>query len=156
MIGIDCGGAKVAIVDLDQKTVIELNAPADADRGNKLYWLREQLETYAEYLSGPVWVEAPIVAGARNLQSSLKIAQATGVVHSVFPDTYEVAVASWKKTVCGNGNLTKDQVAAWLKENHPDIYRLVHHSQDLIDAACIALYGEAVSERLEVFLAVEE
>lgn len=146
IIGIDCGGRKIALADLSRGIFFEYEAANTVPRGDQLVQIAEALQPYRNSDGSPVWVEAPIVAGARNLQSSLKIAQVTGVAHTVMDNSHEVAVASWKKAVVGNGRADKEQVRAWLVENHPDLYRLTRHSQDLIDATCIALYGEVTDD----------
>lgn len=145
MVGIDCGGRKVALVCLDRGIFFEYEAALEHPRGKQLVEIAAALEPYRN-LGGAVWVEAPIVAGARNLQSSLKIAQVTGVAHSVMDNSHEVAVSSWKKAVIGDGRAGKEEVRAWLEETHPDLFRMTKHSQDLIDATCVALYGEVNSD----------
>lgn len=146
MIGIDCGVRKVALVDLDRGVFFEYEIAMERPRGEQLVKIADALQPHRNTDGSAVWVEAPIVAGARNLQASLKIAQVTGVAHSVMDNSHEVAVSSWKMAVVGNGRASKEEVRAWLEENHPDLYRLTHHSQDLIDATCIALYGEVNSD----------
>lgn len=155
MIGIDCGGRKVALVDLERGIYFEYEAAQGLPRGEQLVQLAEALQPYWNSDGRAVWVEAPIVAGARNLQTSLRIAQVTGVVHSVMDNSHEVAVSSWKKSVVGDGRAGKDEVRGWLKESHPDLYRLTHHSQDLIDATCIALYGEVTDDLFDAHFGVE-
>jgi Holliday junction resolvasome RuvABC endonuclease subunit len=90
-------------------------------------------------------VEAPVVAGARNLQSTIKQALVVGAVLAAIQEwgfaTHTVAISSWKKSVVGHGGSTKEAVAAWLREAHPVLGALCGRDQDLIDAACIYLYG---------------
>lgn len=92
-----------------------------------------------------VFVEAPLVAGARNIRTSLKMAMAVGaIVSGVTRYTfrcYLVPVSKWKMATIGTGNASKDQVALWLNQVHPTYAGLCGVSQDLIDAACIARYG---------------
>lgn len=144
MIGVDCGGRKLAIVDVDAMFFHTYEVRQLSERGQELRAAAEHLLGLG--LSGPVWVEAPLVAGARNLQSSLKVAQMTGVVHACLPETHQVAVSSWKQRVVGRGNADKGAVRSWLDEHHPDIAHLCRGNQDLYDAACIALYGRDVAE----------
>ena len=92
---------------------------------------------------GNVWVEAPVVAGARNLQSTIKVAQVTGLVHALVPNTHQVAVSSWKKSTVGKGNADKQSVREWLAREYPDLYAACT-SQDHVDAACIALHGRTM------------
>jgi Holliday junction resolvasome RuvABC endonuclease subunit len=93
-----------------------------------------------------VYVEAPILAGVRNIQSTIKVAAAYGAVLAAVNSTHarvvEVPVALWKVATQGKGNASKDDVAEWLHATHPDHHTECGGDQDLVDATCIALYGE--------------
>lgn len=94
------------------------------------------------------FVEEPVVAGARNLRSSLQIAQVSGAILATPINSYLVPVSTWKKEVVGKGNASKDEVAEWLLLNRPELYELTGGKQDHIDATCIRLYGEIVESRI--------
>lgn len=98
------------------------------------------------------FIEEPLVAGARNLQSSLKIAQVCGVMLTAAGmervDTVLVPVSSWKKGTIGNGSTNKDGIRAWLDTKHPQVAQKCGHDQDLYDAACIALHGQGLLKRV--------
>lgn len=101
-----------------------------------------------------VYIEEPVVAGKMNLRSSLLIAQICGVMMSVcaasgMEHVYLVPVSSWKKGSVGSGNADKQRVSTWLNENHPKIASICGRDQDLIDAACIAIYGQGLQCRLD-------
>lgn len=101
-----------------------------------------------------VYIEEPLVAGARNLQSSLKIARSVGVfmgacVAAGITHTYLIPVATWKAKVVGHGNASKDDVRAWLAGHKPEIAEICGDDQDLRDAACIALYGQGLQRRVD-------
>lgn len=92
-----------------------------------------------------VYVEEPPLAGSRNIRTFLRLAEihatillaaegAGTVVHSV-------PVNTWKLEVCGKGGINKVQVADWLREEDPEIYEYCGTDQNVVDAACIALYG---------------
>ena len=87
-----------------------------------------------------IFIEAPVVAGARNLQTSLRIAQTAGALHTVMFDSYQVSVAEWKKTVIGKGNVGKPEVKAWIQKQYPNLAKMCS-KQDHFDAAAIALFG---------------
>jgi hypothetical protein len=142
MIGIDLGMRKVDMVDIDLGIFLHYEVPK-TERTVELRALAGYLRSLEDdgLLEGTKWVEAPVVAGARNIQSTIAIAQTSGVVHACLSDTHQVAVASWKKRTVGSGNADKAAVKQWLADTHPDFYRLCRESQDLIDATCIALYG---------------
>lgn len=101
-----------------------------------------------------IYVEAPIVAGRRNLQSSLKIAQVCGVfigaaASAGMERVYLVPPSSWKAEVIGNGNADKERIRSWLAANKPEISSLCGADQDLRDAACIAIYGQGLQQRVD-------
>lgn len=86
------------------------------------------------------FVEEPVVAGARNLRTSLRIAQISGAVLSAINGEL-VPVSTWKKAIVGKGNAKKEEVKAWLK-TQPE-YDMAFSSQDWIDATCLRLYGQS-------------
>jgi len=148
-VGIDCGGQKVAVVDIDNGHFLVYEVLGRQERHTVARRIRAYLESVEHLLDGSIWVEAPVLAGVRNIQSTIKVAQTTGIVHAVLAQTHEVAVSSWKKRTVGQGNASKPQVRDWLDEHHPDIARMCRGNQDLYDAACIALYGRVVEQELE-------
>lgn len=90
-----------------------------------------------------VYIEAPVVAGARNLQSTIKAAMTCGAVVGRLGHTsvYLIAVDTWKKAVCGLGGIDKAAVRDWLYASSPELATACHDDQDRIDATCIALAG---------------
>ena len=86
------------------------------------------------------YIEEPVVAGARNLRTSLRIAQISGAVLSAVNGEL-VPVSTWKKEVVGKGNAKKEEIREWLK-TQPE-YKYASSSQDWIDATCLRLYGES-------------
>lgn len=53
-------------------------------------------------------------------------------------------VSSWKKRVVGRGNATKEDVSKWLRLRRSDLFATASGDQDLVDSACIAIYGKQV------------
>ena len=94
-----------------------------------------------------VFVEEPPLAGSRNIRVFAALHQVFSVALSEGPNVYPVEVSTWKKETTGRGNATKDDVSRWLEEHHP-LYSALCGDQNLIDAACIAVYGRAVLGRL--------
>jgi Holliday junction resolvasome RuvABC endonuclease subunit len=92
-----------------------------------------------------IFIEEPVVAGARNIRSSLLIAQVVGGMIAMSGDTtqgiYLVPVATWKKVVIGSGNASKEEVTLWLNRVHPAYAADCAGEQDFADACCLALYG---------------
>ena len=89
-----------------------------------------------------LFVEEPVVAGARNLRVSLQMAQLGGAILASVPGEF-VPVSTWKKATVGKGNARKEDVRNWLRDNEKtkDEYEKAKGSQDWIDASCIRLYG---------------
>jgi Holliday junction resolvasome RuvABC endonuclease subunit len=115
------------------------------ERAAILRYLRDELEHHYSYFRDQrVFVEAPVLAGARNIQSTIKVAGVYGLTLATvgsWSPIIETPISTWKKHTVGTGNATKDQVAAWLKANHPEKSIQCMGDQNLVDATCIALYG---------------
>jgi hypothetical protein len=92
-----------------------------------------------------VFVEAPVLAGARNIQTTVRLAIVTGALGQALGGNARlVPVSSWKKAVVGHGNATKADVAEWLALHEEGLAALCGRDQDLVDATCVALYGAGV------------
>jgi Holliday junction resolvasome RuvABC endonuclease subunit len=90
-----------------------------------------------------VAVEAPVVAGPRNLRTSLQLAMSIGAVITAIDFLVNVQLvepAKWK-TITGNGHSTKSAIKDWLTELWPGLAKHCNGSQDLVDAMCIALWS---------------
>jgi Holliday junction resolvasome RuvABC endonuclease subunit len=136
IIGVDLGVRSVHIASDTYCWTIEATK---SERAKELQFLSEKL--YLNFIKSDVYayVEEPVVAGARNLRTSLQIAQVCGVVLSVLNGEL-VPVSSWKKGTVGKGNAKKEDAANWLQEVHPVLHQRTKR-QDHIDATCIRLYG---------------
>lgn len=97
------------------------------------------------------WIEAPVVAGARNIQSTIKQSYINGIVQAVFVqagfEVYHVAVSTWKMVVCGNGRADKSVVGSTIRAKWPVVHNGCNGDQDLHDAAAICLYGGEVEQQ---------
>lgn len=161
VIGIDPGiaGFHVAAVHVEDDALLLMRVASKTDRfqipSALLSYLFEQTTATMTTVRsqwpddrGYVFIEEPPVAGARNLRTALKLAQAVGaIVASVtgsYTRCYFVPVATWKKATVGKGNATKQEVALWLSRLHPSYAAQCDGSQDLTDACCIARYGIGV------------
>jgi Holliday junction resolvasome RuvABC endonuclease subunit len=93
-----------------------------------------------------VYMEASLVAGARNLQSTIKQAYLNGALQGVICATgatcHLVPPTTWKKVATGSGRATKEDVAATISTLRPDFFEQVAGNQDLLDAAAIHIYGQ--------------
>lgn len=139
--GVDCGGSKVAIAVLDKGALSVANLVLkEKDRYRALSQVGPFVRAHLADCD-VVYVEKPLVG--RGVAASLQVAQTAGAVmsHLTVP-SYFVQVQHWKKAVIGNGNAPKGLVGSTLFELHPRYSKLCGGDQDLVDATCIALYGE--------------
>jgi hypothetical protein len=90
-----------------------------------------------------LFVEEPPLAGVRNIRTFAALNQTAAVILSATAaQGYLVPVDSWKKATLGTGGTGKPVVAEWLSLQHPDLHKFCGGNQNLVDAACIALYGQ--------------
>lgn len=116
----------------------------------------DDLDTLAAYLfdlvaetqASCVVVEAPIVGISRNLRTGIRLGMVAGALttsaRQAGASVALVPPSSWKATVIGHGNANKEAVSIWLRKRFPDWWDACNGSQDLVDATCLALHGEAV------------
>lgn len=93
-----------------------------------------------------VFLEEPIYW--RGGKSTIPLAQISGAVIAAVENSgmkiEMVANSRWKLRVIGKGNAKKEEIMAWVIENHPEYMKYIGDDQDLCDAACIARYGADV------------
>lgn len=156
-IGVDVGYRKIAVSCPRAGWVTSIDFPAKKNVGR-----RQEVQKLASFMSDvvkmmyidkPSWsykavIEAPVVAGARNLQSTIKVAKTVGLVEALLAphvmEIHAVAVSSWKSKVVGHGHASKEDVVKWVDSHLPEMTGLCEGNQDLHDATCIALYGETL------------
>ena len=148
VIGVDLGLRSAYFATIDSDGELELSSviykPKKAPRHIELQGIgHEAGALFNAYWQPMVVIESPIVAGVRNLQTTIGIAQTHGVVLSSCRSTTpeQVAVAQWKKATVGRGNANKDDVSRWLQQRYPIYHEQCAGDQNWIDATCIALYG---------------
>jgi len=153
--GFDLSSRKIAVVTFDGDVdVFTAEVKKQQSRAQELLQLSQALD---EYLGGRVpgycYIEAPVVGrgGARPtvLQSQVDGLIQVAALRSGQLGCYSVNNKTWKKAIVGNGNASKEQSAAWLAATHPVLSDLVDGDQDLVDAACVAIYGARVVERAQ-------
>lgn len=148
--GVDPASKKIAMftVPVDDLVRTEFIEVKKSDRNLELVSLRDHIEFNLLYDTDPIlYVEEPVVAGARNIRSTILIAETVGMILALRAKVHMVPVSSWKKATVGNGHATKEDVAQWLAEEHPDYAKHCGSNQDLIDAAAIYIYGRGMEER---------
>jgi len=122
-----------------------------------LPWVRKvmaRLLTQNNY--GPddyVFLEQPVVAGARNIMSTLKQSYVNGVIQEVIVSygrpCIHVPISTWKKVAAGSGSASKEDVAAAIGGRYPNLIEAFGGDQDLYDATGLCIYGRYVVEGLE-------
>lgn len=143
--GIDPASKKIALFGGDPLRAQVIKVPK-TNRGDELYTLRDRLEQ----IIGPddtIYVEEPVLAGARNIRSTLLVAETVGMILSVSRAKL-VEVSTWKKSTVGKGNASKDDVRQWLEMAYPQYAEACDGDQDLIDAAGIFVHGRGTERFL--------
>lgn len=92
-----------------------------------------------------VVIESPVV-GRGGVLTALKLAYAIGAVQigaakGASESVNLVNVQSWKRSVVGNGNATKEDVGKAVAKRWPAMFKQVAGDLDLTDAAAICIYG---------------
>lgn len=102
-----------------------------------------------------VFLEAPVL-GRGGAYSTIAQANVGGAVMAATAESggfLRLAnVSTWKKVVCGRGNMKKPEVAMAMEFVWPEAFAEAAGDQDLIDSAAINLFGE---KRLRLALALE-
>ena len=156
VMGADLSSRSMAFALLDTNTGLVVTKKASVlntimNRHRIINLLSNEVEVWLrESQADALYIEEPLVAGARNLQSSLKIAQVAGALLCLsagMEQVYLVPVATWKKDVIGHGGAVKSEVCSWVAEHHPQVAAVCGLDQDLYDAAAIAFYGQGCLRR---------
>lgn len=146
-VGIDYGVRRCAIVCPQNGEFWDLELPP-GDIVSSLDVMHDFVFSTINAIRGKtayVCVEAPIVGLSRNLRTGLHLGMVAGALavaaRQTGAPTEFVEPSTWKKAVVGRGNANKEQVAEWLEEHKPELFKKATN-QDLIDACCIGFYGE--------------
>jgi len=132
---LDCADAKPKVQDIGV-----LNLTSFDDHQTKLKEIFLQLQEIIEtYLPNQVAIEAPFYG--KNVQSMLKLGRAQGVAMAAAMtmgiDIVEYSPKKIKQSITGNGNASKEQVAALL--NQMLSFKIKEHYLDATDALAAAL-----------------
>ena len=118
------------------------------DRNTELLSMKNWLIDLLSHDPDPIiYVEEPVLAGVRNIRTTIIIAETVGMILALHARVHVVPVDTWKKATVGKGGVSKDDVSNWLAKEHPGYAELCGQNQDLTDAAAIYVYGRAVEER---------
>lgn len=155
VVGVDPGSRKVAVVvNTPGSNLLWTHAvPDDLLRSQACHQLFTATRQFLAALTDrnvAVWVEEPVVG--RNRRTALHQGQVHGVImtaalHSGITSVYSVGNTVWKKAMVGIGNASKSSCRAWLSHERPELARDCANDADLIDAACIAIYGRGILAR---------
>lgn len=156
-LGIDYSSKKVAAARLDKDGRLTwIYSFVNTSKGtNAVDNLNELLDDYAQQrlveneLYYEVMVEAPIVGRSGAAQTAVNIAMTAGALvrfeSKIGGRVRLAAPASWKKAVCGRGNLKKAEVAEWLSSEFPHMTKMCTND-DEVDAICLAMYAKHMSQ----------
>jgi Holliday junction resolvasome RuvABC endonuclease subunit len=147
--GIDLGVRSVHLAGLDGHSLITdtFAVGTQVIRSFELDKIRAFLKDSLIAEDDDVFVETPPMV--RNIRTHGEMHQVLGTVLSTVGGR-EVNVSAWKQVTVGAGNADKLSVSRWLKENHPSYSAHCGGDQNLVDATCIALYGQHVLSVAEV------
>lgn len=161
VLGLDLSSRKIALMGRNDRTGWFCETwVAPKKMKNRGEILAHFLDPFTAFIQdtvaqGPTWmfVENPLV-GIGGPHATIVQAQVQGLVlgtsvRSGVAAAYPVNVQTWKKDVVGRGNAPKDAVASWLRSECPNLADMADGDQDLVDAACVALYGIRVIDRGE-------
>lgn len=146
--GVDVGMRRLAVACVEAEVYLSVDLGTKAgDRQRELAglcaWFSGKVDPEAE-----VWVETAIGGASGNMQTAIKLAMTVGALHGIARPghMFTVAPSSWKAAVVGHGHADKVDVARWVKTRLPASAKACAGDQDLLDAVCIATYGQLVHE----------
>jgi Holliday junction resolvasome RuvABC endonuclease subunit len=152
--GLDPAGRRVAIVWPEIRTTAVLKLKTRRAGGKPVkateHWGEDAVEV-RDWLRGALaavpadtlWIERPILGGSGNPLAAIRIALTAGLAAGVSTARVEfVFPVVWKAAVVGDGHAGKPACGHWLARWHPALAAACGTDEDLVDAACIALYGQ--------------
>lgn len=151
VVGVDPSSKKLALfVNGDNTYCHVIKSEKDNSRFQNLALFFNEVNEFIKELPEDthVFVESALM-GRGGVRSTIVQAQAASTVYisSVISGlvVHEVNVQTWKKDIVGSGNASKSDVSQWLDAHEPGLAELCGGDQDLVDAACLSLYGQRVT-----------
>lgn len=150
----DLSSRTAALYALNPNQAIKIVVPASKskDRAYTANVLFEGAVAFLDQVGAThVFIEEPVLAGARNIRSTLLIAQIAGAMLIAAGSERVVRfvpVSTWKAAL-GHGHADKDAVRRFIDSLHPQVAQECGHDQDLYDAAGVALYGRGLLQRVD-------
>ncbi len=147
--GCDPASKKLALfTDGDAGPRTALLLVKKTDRNTELLSMKNWLIDLLSHDPDPViYVEEPVLAGVRNIRTTIIIAETVGMILALHARVHVVPVDTWKKETVGKGGVSKEDVSNWLAKEHTGYAELCSNDQDLTDAAAIFVYGRTLEER---------
>ena len=156
VIGVDAASSRAAFVALRGREFSTMAAVKLGKTGGEACAAaRMSTHDFLDQLPWPVtesiqaYIEWPVL-GRGGFRSTMVQAFTSGAIQGALHErgcvTHGANVSSWKKSVVGKGNATKDDVRQSLRLGWPSLYATVGEDQDLCDAACVAVYGRGLQE----------
>jgi Holliday junction resolvasome RuvABC endonuclease subunit len=154
-VGIDLGVRKIAMTFLAEDELVNawaFEAASELSRPLQLRELAGIAQSNCELFGAEsVWIEDVIIGN--NRKYSIRLAETKGAVLAALAqlrlglgtDIRGVDNKTWKKTILGNGNATKDEAKNYIIDTYPAYAPVCGDDQDLYDAACIGLYGRFIT-----------
>ncbi len=110
---------------------------------DRIQALASQIETWPHHTYDWVYIETPVMGvNVKALRDQAFVVGMLryelwrrGQAHSLVDN------GTWKKAVLGNGKASKEEIAQYAAKRFP---QLKGESQDIFDAACIALFGRSI------------
>ena len=111
---------------------------------------RWALDDLGEVDPGTIWVEEPTM-GRGGPHSTIVQALTSGAAQAALVhlgwDVRMVSVPTWKLNTVGSGNASKDDVREFVEHSWSSAWSVVEGNPDLVDAACICVYGIEIGAR---------
>lgn len=164
---IDLSTVKLAVIVTDSDGAVEEVKPYMLSKHNTKRYMDamkvgyQLAKTYSAKGDFYAFPEKPIFW--RGGRSTLPLAQISGALCAGLWAGGAISViesmnTQWKKDVVGKGTASKPEIAIGLKKVWPSMYQYIarNHTtgvknpvpdQDLIDSACINIYGQRIAER---------
>lgn len=164
VVGIDPDTYRITLVVThaeEPKRPIVVRFPLDSDRDHTVgcgaafqqvgYYLYSLYEDHGHYPY--VYLESPVLGATRNVSGTIAQAQIGGaIIAAAIEYGCKVTLVnnqSWKKRICGSGNINKEEVANRMKDIWPELWKDARrhpvkpydYDQNALDAGAINLFG---------------
>lgn len=143
--GIDYGSSRIAIVIPSRDVFLDVKLTPGDDFGALDVLAETTWNVLTQTRAEVVALEASILGMSRNVRTARSLARVEGAIavaaRQAGAHVVSAEPATWKKAVIGIGNADKQAVGVWLQRHHPNWHQHCH-TQDLIDATCLALFAQ--------------